>query len=88
MDYSTLLSPVDVGSVTLRNRVMSSGHQTTLVEDNLPTDDFRAYHLARARGGAGLVVFEAHAVQSREEMHVTPAGREQAFVFCRLVREG
>jgi 2,4-dienoyl-CoA reductase-like NADH-dependent reductase (Old Yellow Enzyme family) len=71
MDYSTLLSPVDVGSVTLRNRVMSSGHQTTLVEDNLPTDDFRAYHLARARGGAGLVVFEAHAVQSREEMHGT-----------------
>ena len=71
MDYSRLLSPVDVGPVTLRNRVMSSGHQTTLVEDNLPTDDFGAYHLARARGGAGLVVFEAHAVQSREEMHGT-----------------
>jgi 2,4-dienoyl-CoA reductase-like NADH-dependent reductase (Old Yellow Enzyme family) len=71
MDYSKLLSPVDVGSVTLRNRVMSSGHQTTLVEDNLPTDDFAAYHLARARGGAGLVVLEAHAVQSREELHGT-----------------
>jgi 2,4-dienoyl-CoA reductase-like NADH-dependent reductase (Old Yellow Enzyme family)/thioredoxin reductase len=41
---------------------MSSGHQTTLVHDYLPTDDFFAYHLARANGGAGLVVLEAHAV--------------------------
>ncbi len=41
---------------------MSSGHQTTLVNEYLPTDDFFAYHLARARGGAGLVVLEAHAV--------------------------
>ncbi|SMO90309.1 2,4-dienoyl-CoA reductase [Halorubrum cibi] len=41
---------------------MSSGHQTTLVQDYLPTDDFFEYHLERARGGAGLVVLEAHAV--------------------------
>lgn len=62
MPHETLLSPVDVGPVRLCNRVMSSGHQTTLVEGNLPTEDFYAYHLARARGGAGLVVLEAHAV--------------------------
>lgn len=41
---------------------MSSSHQTTLVHDYRPTDDFFAYHLARAEGGAGLVVLEAHAV--------------------------
>lgn len=44
---------------------MSSGHQTTLVNDNVPTEDFFWYHLARADGGVGLVVIEAHAVHER-----------------------
>ena len=62
MDHDTLFEPTELGSVQLRNRIMSSGHQTTLVHDHLPTEDFFAYHLARARGGTGLVVLEAHAV--------------------------
>ncbi|WP_290810705.1 FAD-dependent oxidoreductase [Halovivax sp.] len=62
MEYGPLFDPIDVGGVTLRNRIMTSGHQTTLVEDHLPTDAFDGYHLARARGGAGLIVLEAHAV--------------------------
>jgi 2,4-dienoyl-CoA reductase-like NADH-dependent reductase (Old Yellow Enzyme family)/thioredoxin reductase len=32
------------------------------VEDHLPTDDFVAYHRARAEGGVGLIVLEATAV--------------------------
>ncbi len=62
MNYAKLFEPTQLGSIRLSNRIMSSGHQTTLVEDHLPTDDFFAYHLARACGGAGLVVLEAHAV--------------------------
>lgn len=62
MGLSTLFSPTNLGPVRLRNRIMSSGHQTTLVENYLPTEDFFQYHLARARGGVGLVVLEAHAV--------------------------
>ena len=62
MPYDPLFEPIDVGGTTLRNRIMSSGHQTTLVEDHLPTDAFEGYHRARARGGAGLLVLEAHAV--------------------------
>ena len=57
-----LLSPLLVGSVRLRNRIVSTAHQTTLVHDHLPTDDFVAYHEARARGGVGLIVLEATAV--------------------------
>ncbi|MFY9579719.1 MAG: hypothetical protein WAQ33_10370, partial [Gaiellaceae bacterium] len=41
---------------------MSTAHQTTLVHDHLPTDDFVAYHRARAEGGVGLIVLEATAV--------------------------
>jgi 2,4-dienoyl-CoA reductase-like NADH-dependent reductase (Old Yellow Enzyme family)/thioredoxin reductase len=59
-----LLSPLRIGPVELRNRIVSTAHQTTLVHDHLPTDDFVAYHEARARGGIGLIVMEATAVHA------------------------
>ncbi|MFC4248773.1 FAD-dependent oxidoreductase [Natribaculum luteum] len=62
MAHDTLFEPTQVGPIRLPNRIMSSGHQTTLVHDHLPTEEFNAYHLERARGGVGLVVLEAHAV--------------------------
>jgi 2,4-dienoyl-CoA reductase-like NADH-dependent reductase (Old Yellow Enzyme family)/thioredoxin reductase len=58
----TLISPLRVGPVELPNRIVSTAHQTTLVHESLPTDDFVAYHEARARGGTGLIVLEATAV--------------------------
>ncbi|HEU4448666.1 MAG TPA: FAD-dependent oxidoreductase [Gaiellaceae bacterium] len=59
-----LFSPLGVGPVELPNRIVSTAHQTTLVHDHLPTDDFVAYHEARARGGTGLIVLEATAVHA------------------------
>jgi 2,4-dienoyl-CoA reductase-like NADH-dependent reductase (Old Yellow Enzyme family) len=60
--FPRLLSPVQVGPVALRNRVVSTSHQTGLVHDHLPTEDLLAYHEARARGGAGAIFLEATAV--------------------------
>ena len=57
-----LLSPVELGPVALTNRVISTSHQTGLVHEHLPTDDLRAYHVARARGGVGAIFLEATAV--------------------------
>ena len=57
-----LFSPLAVGPVELPNRIVSTAHQTTLVHDHAPTDEFVAYHEARARGGTGLIVLEATAV--------------------------
>jgi 2,4-dienoyl-CoA reductase-like NADH-dependent reductase (Old Yellow Enzyme family)/thioredoxin reductase len=59
-----LFTPLALGPVTIRNRIVSTSHQTTLVHDHLPTDDLIAYHRARAAGGAGLIVIEATAVHS------------------------
>jgi 2,4-dienoyl-CoA reductase-like NADH-dependent reductase (Old Yellow Enzyme family)/thioredoxin reductase len=59
---SRLFSPLSLGPVELQNRIVSTAHQTTLVENHLPTEDFVAYHEVRARGGAGLIVLEATAV--------------------------
>jgi 2,4-dienoyl-CoA reductase-like NADH-dependent reductase (Old Yellow Enzyme family)/thioredoxin reductase len=57
-----LLSPLALGPVELPNRVVSTAHQTTLVHDHMPTDEFVAYHQARALGGTGMIVLEATAV--------------------------
>jgi len=57
-----LLSPLRIGPVQLRNRIVSSSHQTTLVHEHLPTDEFVAYQAARAAGETGLIVMEAVAV--------------------------
>ncbi len=57
-----LFTPLSLGPVELANRIVSTAHQTTLVHEHLPSDDFVAYHEARARGGVGLIVLEATAV--------------------------
>src|SRR5687768_695889 len=57
-----LFRPLALGPAELPCRIVSTSHQTTLVHDHLPTDDFVAYHRARAAGGTGLIVMEAVAV--------------------------
>jgi len=61
MAFPALLAEVSLGPAVLRNRVVSTAHQTGLVHDHLPTDDLVAYHEARARGGVGAVFVEATA---------------------------
>ena len=57
-----LLSPLVMGPTEIPCRVVSTSHQTTLVVDHLPNEEFVAYQEARARGGAGLIIMEAVAV--------------------------
>ncbi|HEY1276191.1 MAG TPA: FAD-dependent oxidoreductase [Thermoleophilaceae bacterium] len=61
-ELQSLFSPLSLGKVEIQNRVVSTAHQTTLVHDHLPTDDFVAYHEARARGGVGMIILEAAAI--------------------------
>jgi 2,4-dienoyl-CoA reductase-like NADH-dependent reductase (Old Yellow Enzyme family) len=59
--YPGLMAPIALGPIELRNRVVSTSHQTSLVHDHLPTDELIAYHEARARGGVGAIFIEATA---------------------------
>ena len=52
--FSNLMSPLQVGGRTVRNRVLVTGHIPGLEEDGHATDAYVAYHARRARGGAGL----------------------------------
>jgi len=60
--YPNALSAFTLGQSRLRNRIVSTAHQTTLVHNHLPTDDLVAYHAARAEGGVGAIFLEATAV--------------------------
>ena len=57
-----LLSSLKIGNTTVRNRIFSTGHQTVLVDNGVPNDALIAYHEARAKGGAGLIITEIAAV--------------------------
>ena len=62
--FPHLFSPLELRGVTLKNRIFSTGHMTTLVSGGAPNDDLVAYHEARAAGGAGLVIVEVAAVHA------------------------
>ncbi len=54
MAFDTLLSPLDIGRRTVRNRILSTAHVPSLAVDGVPGEAYVAYHRARARGGAGM----------------------------------
>jgi mycofactocin system FadH/OYE family oxidoreductase 1 len=62
-----LLEPLDVGGVTLANRVMFGPHVTNLGDDDRRfTARHTAYYARRATGGAGIIVTEGASVHSSD----------------------
>ncbi|MCZ6637475.1 MAG: FAD-dependent oxidoreductase, partial [Alphaproteobacteria bacterium] len=59
MPFEHLFSPHEIRGHEIRNRILSTAHQTILAEDGVPSDRMAAYHEARARGGVGLIVTES-----------------------------
>jgi len=61
--FPLLFSPLKVGSATIKNRIFFSGHGTRLAGgDRLVNDALIAYHHARAKGGAGLIITEVASI--------------------------
>ena len=74
-DYANLLSPFAIKDVAMRNRIFSTGHQTLLVTEGRPDKPLAAYHEARAKGGAALIVTEATSVHESAYFNTaTPIG--------------
>jgi 2,4-dienoyl-CoA reductase-like NADH-dependent reductase (Old Yellow Enzyme family) len=59
MSFNHLFSPHQIRGHEIRNRIFSSAHQTILARNGAPSEDMAAYHEARARGGAGLIIVES-----------------------------
>jgi 2,4-dienoyl-CoA reductase (NADPH2) len=58
--YKYLWTPLQLGPVTARNRIVFSAHLTNYARNGKPTDQHAAYYEARAAGGAGLIITEEH----------------------------
>lgn len=56
MTYPNLLSPLDLGFTTLRNRVIMGSMHTGLEDRARDIDRLAAYFAERARGGVGLII--------------------------------
>ena len=59
--YENLFEPINLGPSQIRNRIFNPPHGTTLGANGLVSDELIAYHEARARGGAGLIILEGMA---------------------------
>jgi 2,4-dienoyl-CoA reductase (NADPH2) len=60
MAYRYLWTPLQLGPVEVRNRIVFSAHLTNYARDGQPTDQHAAYYAARAAGGTGLIITEEH----------------------------
>lgn len=61
MSLNRIYEPIRIGTVEIPNRVVRTAHGTHFSQDRL-TDDFIAYHVARAKGGCGLSILEIASV--------------------------
>ena len=60
-----LLQPYQLKHLTLKNRIMTTSHEPAYPEDGMPKDRYRAYHVARAKGGVALTMTAGSAAVSR-----------------------
>jgi len=65
MSGDPLLQPYQLGTLTLRNRIMTTSHEPAYPEDGMPKERYRAYHVARAKAGVALTMTAGSASVSR-----------------------
>ena len=56
MEYTRLFSPVHIGGMELKNRVVMAAMHLHYTQDGLPNQRLAAYYRRRAAGGVGLIV--------------------------------
>ncbi|MCI0428893.1 MAG: NADH:flavin oxidoreductase, partial [Nitrospiraceae bacterium] len=55
--FKHLFTPIKIGSITLKNRIYSTGHVPAFAEGGYPKERYRLYHVEKAKGGVGLTIF-------------------------------
>ncbi|HWJ36253.1 MAG TPA: FAD-dependent oxidoreductase [Steroidobacteraceae bacterium] len=87
--FPRLFAPLQIRGCTLKNRIMSTGHDTTLPVDGTVNEALVAYQEARARGGAGLIILQVSGVHetARYTNHVLMATDDSAIAGYRRVAE-
>ena len=61
-----LLQPYQLKHLTLRNRLMSTAHEPNYSNNGMPADQYRLYHVEKAKGGIALTMTAGSAVVSAD----------------------
>ncbi|SDA92463.1 FAD-dependent oxidoreductase [Mesorhizobium qingshengii] len=87
--FPHLFSPLRIGGMEVRNRILSTGHDTVMAHDGHVTDRLIAYQEARAKGGAGLIVVQVSGVHetARYTSHVLMATSDDAIPGYRALAD-
>jgi 2,4-dienoyl-CoA reductase-like NADH-dependent reductase (Old Yellow Enzyme family) len=88
-NFPHLFTPVSIGNVEIRNRILSTGHDTMLPTDGTVNDALIAYHAARAEGGAGLIVVQVAGIHdsARYTTHILMATGDECIPgYAKLAR--
>lgn len=70
-EYQYLFTPVKVGQITLKNRIVCAGHTNGFVDPVtfLPNERAKRYYEERARGGASLIVLPLSSVDEKADYY-------------------
>ena len=68
--FPHLFSPFSFAGLTFKNRIFSSGHDTSLTQGQV-NEALIAYHEARARGGAALIIVEVAGIHESALYHTS-----------------
>jgi 2,4-dienoyl-CoA reductase-like NADH-dependent reductase (Old Yellow Enzyme family) len=66
--HGPLFTPLQVGDLTLKNRIVMAPMTRQFSPGGVPTEDVAAYYRRRAEGGAGLIVTEGTGVEDPEAL--------------------
>lgn len=87
--FPHVFAPLALGGTTVPNRIVSTGHDTVMAHDGHVTDRLIAYHAARAKGGAGLIVVQVSGVHetARYTSHILMATEDDCIPgYARLAQ--
>lgn len=87
--FPNLFTPITIRGLTIRNRILSTGHDTTLPTDGTVNEALIAYHRARAKGGVGLIVTQVAGVHetARYTSHLLMATDDECIEGYRRLAE-
>lgn len=83
-NYRLTMSPVQIGPVTIPNRLVRTAH-ATLFSHEYVNDTHINYHLERARGGIGLTILEGASVHRSSTFALSLADDSAIAPLSRLV---
>lgn len=84
MNFEHLLSPLKIGSITMKNRVVMGAMGNSVANDDQTIGEgARAYYAERAKGGVGLIINEATRVTL--ESHGCMQDRQTSVASDRLI---